>query len=69
MVNTRGNKDQTTEEKITRNDSEPITDVDLETPKQSTDEVERNATESRPMPNVEQQRTKTNKLPPIGNGN
>ena len=69
IVNFRSNKEQTTEEKLTRKQSAPITEVDLETPEQSTDEVERKTTEWTPMPNVEEQRTKTIEFSPIGSGN
>ena len=41
IVNTQSNKDQTTGEKHSEKNSAPITDVDLETQEQSTDEVEK----------------------------
>ena len=69
MVNTRSNKEQTTKEKLTRQNSAPITEVHLETPEQSIDEVGRKTTESTLMPNAEVQGTKTNELSPISNGN
>ena len=46
----------------------PVTETDLETPKQSIDGMERKTTESTPMPIVEQQETKTIEFSPIGNG-
>ena len=69
MVNTRSNKEQTTKEKLTRQNSAPITEVHLERPEQSIDEVGRKTTESTPMPNAEVQGTKTIELSPISNGN
>ena len=67
-VNTRNNKEQTTEEKLTKK-SAPITEVDLETPEQSTDEVERKTTDSIPVPKVEEQQTKTIEFSSLDNGN
>ena len=52
MVNTRSAKES---KKETSADSE----IDLETPDQSVDEVERKTTESTPMPTVEEQEKKT----------
>ena len=69
MVNTRRNKEQMAEEKLTKKEKVPITEVDLETPEESTDEVERKTTKSTPMPNVEEQGTKTIDFSPLGNGN
>ena len=69
MVNTRSNKEQTTKEKLTRQNSAPITEVHLERPEQSIDEVGRKTTESTSMPNAEVQGTKTIELSPISNGN
>ena len=57
------------EEKLTRQKSVPVTEVDLETPEQSTDEVESKTTESSSMPSVEEQGTKKKEFSPIGNGN
>ena len=42
IVNTQSNKYQTTGEKHSEKYSAPITDVDLETPEQSTDGVKKN---------------------------
>ena len=50
-------------------DCAPITEVDLETSEQITDEVERKTMESAPIPNVEEQGTKTIEFSPKGNGN
>ena len=69
MVNTRSNKDQTIGEKFAKKDSALVTEVELETPEQSTDEVERNTAESKAIPNVDEQGTKTIEFSPIGNGN
>ena len=69
MVNIRSNKEETTENKLTRLKNAPITEVEHATPEQSIDEVERKTTDSTPMPNAEEQETKTIEFSTIGNGN
>ena len=44
---------------------EPTIEIDLETPDQSVDEVEKKTTESTPMPHMEDQNPKTVELSPI----
>ena len=62
MVNTRSSKENKgAEEKQT----EPAIEIDLETPDQSVDEVEKKTTESTPMPNAEEQNQKTMEFSPI----
>ena len=48
MVNTRSAKESKEGQTV------PAIEIDLETPDQSVDEVERKTTESTPMPNVEE---------------
>ena len=55
MVNTRSSKDNKTKEGAEGKQTEPATEIDLETPDQSVDEVEKTTTESTPMPNAEEQ--------------
>ena len=47
----------------------PSAEIDLETPDQSVDEVERKTTESTPMPIAEEQEKKTIEFSPIDTGN
>ena len=62
MVNTRSSKkNKGAEEKQT----EPAIEIDLETPDQCVDEVEKKTTESTPMPNAEEQNQKTMEFSPI----
>ena len=68
MVNTRSNKEQKTEEKQTKQKSVPVTENDFETPEQSLDGKERKTLESTPMPNVEDQGTKSMEFSPIDKG-
>ena len=55
MVNTRSSKDNRTKEGAEGKPTEPATQIDLETPDQSVDEMEKKKTESTPMPNAEEQ--------------
>ena len=45
--------------------TEPAIEIDLETPDQSVDEVEKKTTESTPMPNAEERKQKTMEFSPI----
>ena len=45
--------------------TKPAIEIDLETPDQSVDEVEKKTTESTPMPNAEEQKKKTIEFSPI----
>ena len=74
MVNTRSNKQEkelqeTIEEKLMKQKVAPVTEVDLETPEQSINDIEKKMTESTIMPNAEQQETKKIEIAPVGNGN
>ena len=59
MVNTRSSKDKKTKEGAEGKQMVPATEIDLETPDQSVDEVEKKTTESTPMPNAEEQSQKS----------
>ena len=59
MVNTRRAKESKTKVSAEEGRTVPATEIDLETPDQSVDEMERKTTESTPMPNVEEQEKKT----------
>ena len=60
MVNTRSMKESAQEKQ-----REPAIEIDLETPDQSVDEVEKKTTESTPMPNAEEQNQKSKEFSPI----
>ena len=62
MVNTRSAKEHKTKESDVEG---PTVEIDLETPDQSVDEVQRKTTESTPQPNVEEQEKKTIEFSPI----
>ena len=64
MVNTRSAKENKTKVSAEGGRTVPATEIDLETPDQSVDEVERKTTESTPIPNVEEQK-KTIEFSPI----
>ena len=68
MVNTRSTKEQKTKEKLPEEPKLLVNEIDLETPDHSIDGAERKTTESTPMPNVEEQGTKTKEFSLIGNG-
>ena len=68
MVNTRSNNGQKTEEKLREEPIVPVMETELETPDQSIHGAERKMTEWTPMPNAEEQGTKTIDLSPAGNG-
>ena len=59
MVNTRSTKENQTKEGAEGKQTEPAIEIDLETPDQSVDEVEKKTTESTPMPNAEEQNQKS----------
>ena len=65
MVNTRSTKENKTRGSAEDGRMEPAIEVDLETPDQSADEVEKKTTESTPMPNAEEQKQKSMKFSPI----
>ena len=65
MVNTRSTKENTTKEGAEGKQAEPANNIDLETPDQSVDEVEKKTTESTPMPNAEEQNQKSMEFSPI----
>ena len=54
MVNTRSNRENKTKEGAEGKQAEPANEIDLETPDQSVDEVEKKTTETTPMPNAEE---------------
>ena len=59
MVNTRSAKESKTRGSAEEGRTEPAIEIDLETPDQSVDEVEKKTTESTPMPNAEEQNQKS----------
>ena len=65
MVNTRSNTENKTKEGAEGKHAEPANEIDLETPDQSVDEVEKKTTESTPMPNAEQPNQKSMEFSPI----
>ena len=65
MVNTRSAKEHKTKQIDVEGPTVPAIEIDLETPDQSVDEVERKTTESPPMPNAEKQEMKTIEFSPI----
>ena len=65
MVNTRSAKESKTKVSAMEGKTVPTTEIDLWTPDQSVDEVDRNITESTPMPNAEEQEKKTIEFSPI----
>ena len=64
MVNTRSAKEHKTKESDVEGPTVPAIEIDLVTPDQSVEEVERNTTESTPMPNAEEQEKKTIEISP-----
>ena len=65
MVNTRSAKEHKTKESVVEGSTAPAIEIDLETPDQSADEVQRKTTESTPTPNVEEQEKTTIEFSPI----
>ena len=65
MVNTRCAKESKSRGSAEEGRTEPAIEIDLETPAQSVDEVEKKTTESTPMPNTEEQKQKSMEFSPI----
>ena len=65
MVNTRSAKENKTKESAEERRTEPAIEIDLETPDQSVDELEKKTTKSTPMPNAEEPKQKTMEFSPI----
>ena len=65
MVNTRSNSENKTKDGAKEKQTEPAIEVDLETPDQSVDEVEKKTTESTPMAKVEDHNPNTKEFSPI----
>ena len=61
MVSTRSGTENKTKEGAKDKQVEPTIEIDLETPVQSVDEVEKKTTESTPMPHMEDQNPKTDR--------
>ena len=64
-VNTRSTRENKTKERVEGNQAEPANEIDLETPDQSVDEVEKKTTESTPMPNAEESNQMSMEFSPI----
>ena len=65
IVSTRSSTENKTREGGKDKQAEPTIEIDLETPDQSVDEVEKKTTESTPMPHMEDQNPKTVEFSPI----
>ena len=65
MVSTRSSKENKTKEGAEGKQTEPAIEIDLETPDQSVDEVEKKTTESTPMPNAKEPNQKSVEFSPI----
>ena len=65
MVNARSAKENKTKVSTEDGRTVPATEIDLETPDQTVDELERETTESTPMPKVEEQEKKKMEFSPI----
>ena len=65
MVNTTSARENKTKVSAEEGRTVPATEIDLETPDQSVDEVERETAESTPMPNMEEHEKKTMEFSPI----
>ena len=65
MVSTRSSTENKAREGAKDKQVEPTIEIDLETPDQSVDEVEKKTTESTPMPHMEDQNPKTVEFSPI----
>ena len=65
MVNTRSAKEDKTRGSAEEGRTEPAIKIDLETPDQSVDEVEKKTTRSTPMPNSEEQKQMSMEFSPI----
>ena len=65
MVSTRSGTESKTREDEREKEVEPTIEIDLETPDQSVDELEKKTTESTPMPNAEEPNPKPMEFSPI----
>ena len=65
MVDTRSSKEMKTKDGAKEKQTEPAIEMDLETPDQSVEEVEKKTTESTPLPNAEEQNQKSMEFTPI----
>ena len=65
MVNTKGVKEHKVKEKAMEEPTVSVREINLETPDQSTDGLERKTSESTPIPNAEEQEKKTIEFSPI----
>ena len=65
MVNMRSNTENKTKEGMEERRAEPAIEIELETPDQSVDEMEKKTTESTPMPNAEEPNPKSMEFSPI----
>ena len=65
MVSTRKGAESKTREDAKEKEVEPTIEIDLETPDQSVDELEKKTTESTPMPNAEEPNPKPIEFSPI----
>ena len=65
MFSTRSSTENKTKDGAKEKQTEPAIEIDLETPDQSVEEVEKKTTESTPMPHVEDQNPKTMEFSPI----
>ena len=67
MVSTRSGTESKTREDAGEKQVEPTIEIDLETPDQSVDELEKKTTESTPMPNADEPNPKPIEFSPIDN--
>ena len=67
MVNTRSNTESKTKEGMEERRAGPAIEIELETPDQSVDEMEKQTTELTPMPNAEEPHPKSMEFSPIDN--
>ena len=67
MVSTRSGTESKMREDAREKQVEPTIEIDLETPDQSVDELEKKTTESTPMPNAEEPNPKPIEFSPIDN--
>ena len=67
MVSTRSGTESKTREDAREKQVEPTIEIELETPDQSVDELEKKTTESTPMPNAEEPNPKPIEFSPIDN--
>ena len=65
MVDTRSSKENKTKDEAKEKQTEPATEIDLETPYQSVEDVEKKTTESTPVPKAEEQNQKSMEFSPI----